>query len=343
MTNRASQLGHLGRLGRLLGVGATLGVLLGSAGFGVGVATAATVDRVAAVVNDEVIALSEVYDIGAEYISERCGRAAAPACVAGAELEILDSLILRVLIRQELAKLELDVSADELNRSIEQVMRDNQMPDQEAFRNAVEAQGVSWETYREEITEQIRQMKFNEVVIRPRIAVSPEEALDRYRRTVRDYQAPPSFELGALAMRVPKEGGAEALIELVALAREIRGKVNGGELSWADALTTYDAGVFSTKPEGFLGTFKKGEALPEIEKAALAVKVGEISEPVKVGDSIFLIKLIALTENSDVRSFEDAKGAIYDRLYEEKTEAEVERWYQQARRQAALKILLEGA
>jgi peptidyl-prolyl cis-trans isomerase SurA len=317
-------------------VGAALALLVS------GWAWAGTVDRVAAVVNDEVVALSEVYDIGGDFIGERCGRALPADCVREGELEVLDSLILRVLIRQELVKLELDVSAEELDRTIDQVMRDNRMDDRATFRKAVEAQGVSWDTYREELTEQIRQMKFNEVVIRPRITVTEEEALDRYRRSVRDFQAPPSFELGALAMRIPKDSDAETLIQLVATARDVARQVNAGEITWADALSRYDAGVFSQKEDGHLGTFKQGEALPEIEKAALSVKVGQVSDPVKVGDSLFLIKLLSIQESADVRSYEDAKGAIFDRLYEEKTEAEVERWYQQARRQAAIKILLEG-
>ena len=59
------------------------------------VAQATPIERVAAVVNNDVIALSEVYDIGSDYINrfaqdERARRKA--------ELSVLDTLIMRALI-----------------------------------------------------------------------------------------------------------------------------------------------------------------------------------------------------------------------------------------------------
>ena len=60
--------------------------------FGFGAAFAAPADRIAAVVNDEVVTLSEVYEMGRDFIETR-----AQSGLAGerrtAELEVLDSLI----------------------------------------------------------------------------------------------------------------------------------------------------------------------------------------------------------------------------------------------------------
>ena len=87
-------------------------------------AHAATVDRVAAVVNDEVIALSEVYDLGDSYIRQACPRMQ-PDCITQAEVQVLESLIQRSLIRQELYRLGMQVTAEEIDRTIDQVGRDN--------------------------------------------------------------------------------------------------------------------------------------------------------------------------------------------------------------------------
>ena len=64
-----------------------------------GVIHAATTDRIAAVVNDDVITLSEVYELGAEFISEA---ALTPDARREAEINVLDSLVLRSLVSQEL-------------------------------------------------------------------------------------------------------------------------------------------------------------------------------------------------------------------------------------------------
>ena len=54
------------------------------------IAQAGVLDRVAAVVNGEVITLSEIYDQGEAYISQQCG--GVPSCVYERELEVLDEL-----------------------------------------------------------------------------------------------------------------------------------------------------------------------------------------------------------------------------------------------------------
>ena len=79
--------------------------------------TAETIDRVAAVVNNEVITLSDVYNIGADYI------ASAQPKVRQAELEVLDSLILRKLVEQEIVRLGQDVTEEELRAALMDVAK----------------------------------------------------------------------------------------------------------------------------------------------------------------------------------------------------------------------------
>ena len=70
----------------------------------VGLAHAVVVDRIAAVVNSDVITLSEVYALGGDFIEQRTLEdGGADAARRAAELEVLDSLIMRRLISQEVS------------------------------------------------------------------------------------------------------------------------------------------------------------------------------------------------------------------------------------------------
>ena len=60
------------------------------------------VDRIAALVNDEVISLSEVYDFGGDAIEQACGSFGGSECRLREERSGLDELVRRTLIRQEL-------------------------------------------------------------------------------------------------------------------------------------------------------------------------------------------------------------------------------------------------
>ena len=111
-------------------------------------AMAATVDRIAAIVNDDVIALSEVYELGDAFIRQSCPRMQ-DTCVDRAEADVVESLIQARLVRQELYKLGLQVTAEEIDRTIDQISRGNGLADRVALREEVERAGMTWEAYRD--------------------------------------------------------------------------------------------------------------------------------------------------------------------------------------------------
>ncbi|TNE92112.1 MAG: hypothetical protein EP330_02870 [Deltaproteobacteria bacterium] len=300
-------------------------------------APAATIDRIAAVVNDDVIALSEVYELGDGYIRQACPRFK-PECVDQAEVEVLDSLIQRSLIRQELYKLGLQVTPEEIDRTIDQVGRDNGITDREQLRREVERAGLTWDVYREQLTEQLRQLKFTESVLRPRVGVREDEVQERYRRATKDYSGPPTAKVEALALALPEEGGQEGMIATVTQARELAAKINAGEVDWKQAIAEYDSGLYAPR-EGEMGSFRKGELMESLDAVVFSAEVGKVNDPVVVGSAVFLVKVVE-KKASDVLSYEEAAPKIREQLFQEKIEREMEEWTVSARRRAAVKVLL---
>ena len=88
------------------------------------------VDGIACVVNDEVITLSEVYDTAGDYVTRQCGPTTIgerTPCTDQAEQQVAQTLILQALIQQKLAEVDMDVTEQDLDRTIDQIMRDNGM------------------------------------------------------------------------------------------------------------------------------------------------------------------------------------------------------------------------
>src|SRR5687768_1902338 len=96
-------------------------------------ARAAVVDRVAAVVEDQVIMLSQVYELGAEFIAEKCGAPSGP-CVDEAELEVLDALIKRALVREELERLDMQVTGTDVDQAIDRILEQYGLEDRQTLR-----------------------------------------------------------------------------------------------------------------------------------------------------------------------------------------------------------------
>lgn len=300
-------------------------------------ASAGVVDRVAAVVEDEVIALSQVYELGADYIAQRCQNHG-PRCEYNMELEVLDALIKRVLIRQELEQLGMRVSGREIDQAINQVVAENGMADRQELRAALTSEGVSWDAFRDDLAEQMRLQRFQGGVLAPRVTVRDDEIEDAYKRTARSSRLE-EVSLSALGIVLPEESTAEQMAEAVAQAGAIVGQINTGELSFEEAVGQYDSAGLSTVVGG--QRYPQGALHSSVDSVAFKAELGVVQPPIKVGNVLFIIRVDekGLGE-ARVVPLEEVEDQLRNALFQEKvTEAE-EEWYQRARRLASVEIML---
>ncbi len=284
----------------------------------------------AAVVNDEVITLTEVYAMGGDFITER---ASTPDGRREAELEVLNSLIMRRLISQEITRLELDVTEIELDRTIDDIARRNGL-DRAALQGEVEASGLPWDEYRGELRENLRQMKFSQSIIRPRITVDEDQLKDAYRRLVSSADLPQTVELGAIFLPTT-DPADETVAARVQAAQE---RIAAGE-SFSAVAAELDEGP-GRDNGGHIGAYRPGELVSELDVVAFALAVGETSAPVHTPQGIFLLHVFEKTVE-DAAPFEQVRDQLFEQVYAGSIEEETEQWYEQARRRAAVLIKLE--
>ena len=120
---------------------------------------------------------------------------------------------------------------------------------------------------------------------------------------------------------VPLRTGQKDLTQEEALAKavEIRKKlVAGGSFSDMAKAESDDTG--SGANGGSLGTFGHGQMVPEFEKAAFSLPVGEISEPIKTQFGYHLIKV----EERKSKTFEEVKDEIAKQIKPQEAQKAVE-------------------
>ena len=301
-------------------------------------ATAETVDQIAAVVGDEPIARSEIYDLGADFIVETCP-SQRPACIEQAELDILESLILRLLIQQELANLGHDVSAQELRTTLDDIAVQNGFETQAELRAAVEGSGERWDVYREEIREQMRQGRFQNWIIAPRIPVTEDELLDEYRRASRSASGPGKVRFHAITLPIDAEGGPDALATTVMQGRSIWESLTSGELTWEQALAEHHSGAITGEAGDRLPPVSPGDMVGALDTAVFNTELNGIAEPVAASGHVFIVKVVEQMQ-AEVLPFEQVRQALEEQVKARKAEVEIEQWYQQARRRNAVRIFI---
>ena len=305
---------------------------------GASTASAGVVDRVAAVVDNEVIAISEVYELGSQYIQERCPMRQ-KVCVRDMELEVLDALIKRVLIRSELNNLGMRVSGQDIDQAIDQVVRDNGMLDRQQLRQEVEAQGLRWDAFRDDMADRMRVQRFQQGVLMPRVVISEDEVRDIYKRTERSSRAE-EVNLDAFGMLIPAEADEEQEAEVLSKAAELVAGLKAEELEWDAVVEEHDQAQLASVVGG--RSYAEGQLNETVDQAAFAAKVGDIVGPVQVGKVLFVLRINSRgLGESRVIPFEEIAEQLRNQLFQEKLMEAEDEWYQRARRLSSVEVLIE--
>jgi len=289
-----------------------------------GGARAAVVDRLAAVVGDDVITWSEIYEAAGAEIERRLEGRDDPAARRALELEVLDTLVERRLVEQEMRRLSLDVDDTDVERALGDIARQNGL-ERGALQAAVEGSGLSWDAYLGELRSNLREMKFDQQVLSSRITVRDDELRDAWRRHGAEWVGPASVRLEGVMIPVAEGSGDAGTAAATEEARKAASEVRAG----ARALEA-------------MGTFRPGELFPALDQAAFALAPGEVSEPVPTPRGVFVLRVAERVEPA-APPFEEVQDRVRQVVLQEKVDQAREQWVAQAKRRTGVKVLLEPA
>ena len=300
-----------------------------------GTATAAPVDRIAAVVNGEVITLSEVYELGRDHI-EQASVGGSSDVRRTAEILVLDAEIRRLLISQELDRMQITVTDQEISRQVDAIAADNGMT-REQLVTAVEGQGLAWDQYLEDVRTQSRYVRFRDYVIRPRIVENEDELRNAYNRMANSPDRPTEVELGAIyvGFRSGDETESERVRGIVA---GIKARIEAGE-SFAKLASEFDMAGYG-QAGGKMGTYKQGELMGDLDGPAFTVAEGKLSDPIATDRGYYLLE-IRKRGLQQVLPCEVVRDNLSQQIYQAQFVREEDNWYQKTRREASVEIKLE--
>ncbi len=257
-------------------------------------ASGRTLDRVAAVVNDEVVLESEVWE---QLQSVIAGAQTRPDSTQLDTLhrQALDLLINRKLVYAEAKKAGVTVPDAELDRLVDQEIerKRQQMGGEQGFNDALRNENLTLARVREQYRDQIRidestTRYVDRQVPRARVTQTEAEAFftahpDRFPKKA------PEFRLALVQLPVMADSAAEAAGRIAALAA--RKRIVGGE-KFAKVAAEVSEDPGTAHAGGDLGFFTRGTTVPEFEKVAFSQRIGVVSEPVRTGFGWHLIEVL---------------------------------------------------
>ncbi|OAG27351.1 peptidylprolyl isomerase [Thermodesulfatator autotrophicus] len=284
------------------------------------------VDRIVAVVNDEVITLSELDEAATplyqQYLKDIKDPVAKERLREEIRQKVLQQLIDEKLINQEIERRGIEVSSEEIDRFIEHFKRQNGLDDQ-AFQKFLAEQGLTLEEYRQKVAQQIKRIKLVQSRVN-QIVVTPEEIEREYQR--RYGKVVTRYELAAIIIN-----GQEAEAKIKKAYQELKAGKDFAEV----------AAKYSDIPDSGrgLGTFSPEELAPEVREVLAKLQPGEVSPPIKVGNSWQIFKLLHIKKEK-AKSLAGTKKEIENELRQKKIDQLLQNWQKELREQAYIRILL---
>lgn len=303
---------------------------------------AEVVDRVLAVVNDEVITLSEVNEQGRaafQRITEQAPANEVDTVIGQARAKLIEEMIDKKIMEQKAKEMQITVSEEEINAAIDRILERSNATAAD-FQLELDKMGISEAQYRDGLRVRILQSKLVNTEVRSKIIISEEQIIDYYDSHFTEQVHGGGYYILQLGFTWPEGGGAEAAkADAMARAERVHSLAIKGQ-DFKDLAKKY-SNLPSAADGGDLGVFAPDDMAGAMRDAITALRPGEISGIVEIGTSFQIFKLLSSQEGEIVTKvpYEQAKQEIQETLYEQEIKKKYDEWIHSMREQAYVKIL----
>jgi len=298
----------------------------------------AIVDRVVAVVNREIITLSEV-ETWIDPLKEEIvvnDRLEKRERVQALCRQVLEKLIEDKLIDQEVKKSGVKVSSKEIEATLDEIKRRSAVS-QEDLEKGLAAEGLTLETYKKQIEKGLQRKKLISWTVKVEAKVGEKELKDFYQKNMDRYRANETYRPGHILFVIPKGATSEELREIRKKCQKVLEKIKGGE-DFGEMALLYSEDA-SSKTRGDLGNFRRGELVPAFEREALRLKVGEVGGIVRTEFGFHIIKLLD-RKGMDPLPFEEVKEKVQADHYESELEKAFKQYISTLKEKSVIEIKL---
>jgi peptidyl-prolyl cis-trans isomerase SurA len=298
----------------------------------------AVVDRIVAVVNQDIITLSEVEKwtdpLKAEIVAE--DRLEKQERTQALFRQVLEKLIEEKLLDQEVKKSGVKVSSKEIEATLDEVMRRNAAT-KEDLEKALTVEGLTLETFKKQIEKNLQRQKLIHWSVKVEEKAGEKELREFYQKNIGRYRTKETYRPGQILFVIPKEATPEEVREIRKKCQKVLERVKKGE-DFGEMALLYSEDS-SNKDHGDLGFFKKGELLPAFEREALRLKVGEVSGILRTEFGFHIIKLLDRKGTAPL-SFEEVTERVRADYYDGEMEKAFKQFLSTLKEKSVIEIRL---
>jgi parvulin-like peptidyl-prolyl isomerase len=232
---------------------------------------------------------------------------------------------LQLIIEQKLALAwardnQVYVSNEEVDDIINSLRESNNLTE-EQFEQALIQQGMTPESFRKRIHEQVTSSRAVSMAIGQRIQLNEETLQNMYEQ---EYKSRQSYTLRHVFFKVDDDMDEDERTRIFEEAEILLDDIRAG-MPFEQAARERSDDTTTANRGGDLGTFSKGELLPELDAVAIQLEPGDVDGPIETSAGYHIIQVTS-KELIPPPPLEDVREDLVRKWMEEKRMSEVKKW-----------------
>ncbi|MBN1405000.1 MAG: peptidylprolyl isomerase [Candidatus Omnitrophica bacterium] len=293
------------------------------------------VDRIVAVVNDEIITQSELEESTVIFIKDyqvRYGEEEAQGRLDEAKSDALNRLIEEKLILQEAKKRNISVEEADVEARFDRVRQ--RFPSEEEFKKSLSESGLTIEKLKNRYKEQLMMQELVSGIVSNNIRITPTQTAAYYYGHKDEFMQPEQVKFRIMLLRF-KPGQDKEVVKL--FAEQLLYKIKNGE-DFASLAKQYSEGP-NAQEGGDMGAVSKGNMAKEIDAAIFSLNDNEVSGVIETSLGCNIIKVEQRIPPSET-SLQDATPVIRERIFERESELVLREFLENLKKEAYIQIKL---
>lgn len=252
------------------------------------------IEEIVARVNNDIITRSDLQTAKDQLRKEieqdcpQCTPAQLDQRYAAQEKNVLRDLIDNSLLVQRAKDLDINVETDVVKR-LDQIRQENNIPSMEELEKRVNASGLDYEDFRNNIRNQLLQQEVIRREVTSKIIVDHAAVMKYYDAHKKDYVRPEEVVLREIF--VSTQGKPQSQIPaLRKKADSLLQRIKNGE-DFSELAKRFSDGS-TAKQGGNLGTFQRGQLAPNLEKIVFPMKAGDVTNIIDTKTGFLILQVV---------------------------------------------------
>lgn len=297
------------------------------------------IERIVALVNNEVITFSELEEAG-KRLFEQVQQSSLPAereeKLKEAQRAVLDHLIENKLLEQEIKNRKVEVPDRDVDAAIGDILKQNQLTENE-LKMVLAKDGITYSTYRQRVRNDIGKMRLINREIKSKIVIKEEDIRKNYQENIERFTEPAEVKVQQVFFYVSPLATEDQVAALRKEALSILERARRGE-DFAKLAGRYSQGPEASEG-GVLGFFKHKELRPELEEAAFKLQPGEVSGLIKSPEGFHILRVLE-RRGGKPKPFAQVESQLRDEMMQAGAERQFQEWMKALKAKAYIEIRL---